>query len=74
MTCSAYRPGQLCTNGFPIGYPASSACTGRCCTSCGKPNEIVPACQDENIHPRWLNEDGSPKFVPRAAAQNKGNP
>jgi hypothetical protein len=45
-----------------MGYPASSACTGRTCCACGRPNDIVPWCLREDIDPRWLNEDGSPKF------------
>lgn len=63
MTCSAYRPGRLCTNGFPMGYPASSACTGRACRCCGRPNDIAPMCQNEDIPAMWLNEDGSPKHA-----------
>jgi len=61
--CQSYRPGQLCREGFPMGYPASSACTGYTCMSCGRPNDRLPACQDEDLHPRWLKDDGSPRFA-----------
>jgi len=71
--CKAYRPGKLCANGWPMGYPASSACTGRVCMSCNRPNEILPACQDEDIDPRWLNDDGSPKhYRPSTGAASAG--
>lgn len=61
--CQFYRPGQLCRAGFPLGYPSSSACTGRACLSCGRPNEITPPCQDEDIDPRWLDDSGKPRFA-----------
>ena len=62
--CKSYVPGQLCKDGFPMNYPASSACTGRVCNSCGQPaNVTVPYCQREDIAPRWLNDDGSPIFA-----------
>lgn len=67
VTCSAYQRGQICKNGFPVGYPASSACTGNTCLCCGRYNDIKPACQNESINLRWLNEDGTPRNV------DKGN-
>lgn len=61
MACTSYRPGQLCADGFPMDYPASSACTGSVCSGCKRPNDTLPACMDEDIKPMWLNDDGSPK-------------
>lgn len=65
--CQSYRPGQLCADGFPMGYPASSACTGNTCMCCKRPNDVLPACQNESLHPRWLNEDGSPRYASKGA-------
>lgn len=70
-SCSAYRPGKLCANGFPLTYPPSSACTGYVCRVCKEPNKIVPACQEEEIHLRWLSLDGSPKFAENKNGGNK---
>lgn len=58
--CSSYRPGSLCADGFPL--TGSSACSGHVCWDCGKPNDIVPACMRDDIHPRWLTDSGLPKF------------
>jgi hypothetical protein len=68
MPCASYRQGQLCSSGFPMHYPPSSACTGFSCMCCGKPNEVVPACQDENISSRWLNEDGTAKYAQKVGS------
>lgn len=59
--CQSYIPGSICRDGFPLGYPASSACTGRTCTSCGRYSDIVPPCQNEALGSAWLNDDGSPR-------------
>jgi len=61
--CQSYIPGRLCRDGFPTGYPASSACTGRTCMSCGRPNDIVPACQREDLDARWLDDAGRPRYA-----------
>lgn len=63
--CTSYVPASICNSGFPLRYPASSACTGHVCMSCGRPNDIVPSCQREDLPSMWLNEDGSPKFAPK---------
>ena len=62
--CQFYVPGSICKAGFPLSL--SSACTGRTCLCCGRPNDILPPCQDEDIDPRWLNDDGSPRHQPRS--------
>jgi hypothetical protein len=71
--CSSYRPGRICADGFPLGYPASSACTGRRCGECGRFNDKLPPCQDDDIAPRWLNEDGTPRlYRPPEPHQGRG--
>lgn len=62
QACKSYRPGGPCADGFPLTYPASSACTGSTCMCCHRPNDILPPCQREDLGPIWLNEDGSPRF------------
>ena len=64
MSCASYRRGQLCADGFPMSYPASSACTGSVCDCCQRPNDKLPACMDEDINAMWLNDDGTPKHRP----------
>ena len=59
--CSSYQRGkQVCDDGFPVGYPASSVCSGIGCPACGTGNNKLPPCQDEDIHPRWLKDNGLP--------------
>lgn len=60
--CVSYRPGSICADGFPLSR--SAACHGRTCWSCGKPNDIIPPCQDENLGAPWLNEAGAPRLFP----------
>lgn len=58
--CQASLPGpSLCANGFP----QSAVCRGYACHACGKHSDVVPACQDEDIAPMWLMDNGIPKFM-----------
>lgn len=70
MTCSAYRPGNLCAHGFPLS--ASSACTGSTCRCCGRPNDTLPPCQNEDIPAMWLNADGSPRHYRQGQGDSNG--
>jgi hypothetical protein len=58
--CKSYKAGQICRDGFPIGYPASSACTGYVCSCCKRTNEIIPALHKENLGLPWISDDGIP--------------
>lgn len=58
--CKSYT-GGICKDGFPMNYPPSSACTGNSCRCCGKHNDVIPHCQNEDIRVTWINDDGSPK-------------
>lgn len=31
--------------------------------TCGRPNEVMPPCQDEDIDPRWLDDSGKPRYA-----------
>jgi hypothetical protein len=67
--CSAYKPGpNLCANGFP----QNAACMGFKCPSCGRPSDIVPACQREDLGPAWLDESGKPRHAMAPATQQEG--
>ncbi len=56
--CSAYIPRSLCRNGFP--YHAS--CVAPACSQCGAPRD-PPPCMNEDIHPRWLDDSGKPRYI-----------
>lgn len=61
--CQSWEQGkQICKDGFMIGYPPSSACTGHVCDCCGRPNDRIPPCMDEDIAPIQIKEDGSPRL------------
>lgn len=60
MQCTSYIPGSICRSGFPMGYPASSACTGSVCGGCGKPNDKLPACQNDDLGKPWIDDSGYP--------------
>lgn len=67
--CRSYVPGGICRDGFPLSN--SSACTGRVCTSCGRPNDVLPPCQDERLGAPWIDESGAPRLARHLAEQQE---
>lgn len=67
--CQSYVPGGICRDGFP--FSSSSACNGNTCHSCGRPNDTIPPCQNEDLGQPWLNEDGSPRHVRRIEGEGE---
>lgn len=65
-TCVSYIAGEICKSGFP--FSLSSACTGSVCHCCGKHNEVLPPCQNEDLSSPWLDETGFPVWL-----KTKGN-
>lgn len=58
--CSSYEIGQqICRDGFPV----SAACMGARCFGCGRHTDKVPACQNEDLHPRFFDDRGMPVFA-----------
>jgi hypothetical protein len=58
--CSSYEQGrQVCRDGFPV----SATCIGVKCFSCGRHSDDIPACQREDLGPRWLDDDGKPRYA-----------
>lgn len=55
--CSSYQIGQqICRDGFPI----SAICMGARCFGCGRHSDKVPACQNEDLGARFLDDRGLP--------------
>lgn len=46
------------------GFPTSAACFGARCWSCGShaAERKLPACMDENISARFLDDRGMPRY------------
>lgn len=63
LACSSFVPGGICKSGFPLSL--SSACNGRTCMCCNRPNDIVPPCQRDDLPQMWLGEDGWPWLLKR---------
>lgn len=57
--CSAYRPGQLCRNGFP----QNAACQGTTCHACGRPTDREPACLRDEALAHLVNDAGRMTFA-----------
>lgn len=55
-TCSAYRPGQICANGFPT----NAACIGAVCWQCKRPTTQTPMCLRDEVPAHLVNEAGLP--------------
>ncbi len=77
MKCIAFVEGpSLCTNGFP----QSAICRGSVCNTCGKHPDTVPACQNEDILPMWIDDSGYPKYsiqaekIPCYSCKGTGQP
>ncbi|SPA44650.1 hypothetical protein CBM2629_A150452 [Cupriavidus taiwanensis] len=65
--CSAYEMGSgICRNGFPV----SAVCMGHKCHDCGRYSERAPACQDENINARWIDDAGKPRYMRASKEQS----
>lgn len=58
--CKSYVPGGICRDGFP--FSGVTACSGRVCHACGRPDDKLPPCQNEDIGWHWLDDKGYPRL------------